>query len=110
MNNYITMTEIRARYASLNPTGHWFDKDTIKFFSCTLAEGGRITPGGEILFATSEKPPHGRRAYSVRVLRADGDIDTVGEFCGFGSWAAAERAIAEMVSVGEEAAAPAAGP
>ena len=60
---------------------HWFDEDTMRFFRTRLSGTVYQGPGG-IYFVTSEKPPHGPRAHSVRQYRpADRKIDTVGEFC-----------------------------
>lgn len=103
MGAYVSMAEIKARYAAANPGGHWFDPSTMAFFRSKLAEGGRTTAGGEVLFASSERPPEMKRQYSIRLLKASGEIVTVGGFCEFGSWFAAERAILKMVEEGESA-------
>jgi len=40
---------------------------------------------GTWVFVTSEQPPHGKRAYSVRVMDGEGEISTAGPFCEFTS-------------------------
>lgn len=61
--------------------GHWFDDNTIRFFRTRL--GACEYVGGYhartfLLFVTSEKPPHGPRAYCVRQLDlVTGEIDTL---------------------------------
>lgn len=62
-----------------NNTGHFFDSDTMRFFRSRI--GAVRIKDGIWYFVTSERPPHGSRAYSVRRMELDGDITTVGEFC-----------------------------
>ena len=69
---------------------HWFDIDTMRAFKCRLASYGYRGPGGTF-FVSSEQPPHGRRAYTVRELVGPGKIKTVGEFCSIKSRATADR-------------------
>lgn len=59
---------------------HWFDSDTMRFFGTRLS---KVYSGdGGHYFVTSEKPPHGSRAYSVRRFLPDiPTIRTIGEFC-----------------------------
>jgi hypothetical protein len=65
---------------------HWFEADTMKFFKsqvsashCYPSEAQRCT-----YFVTSEQPPDGARAWSVRKASWDrANISTVGEFCGY---------------------------
>ena len=83
---YTSMREIER--ANDRAGNHWFKPDTLRFFGSRVGEdvyGGR-------LFVTSEKPPHGARAWSIRAALDDGTIETVGEFLGYGSRAAAHRA------------------
>lgn len=55
--------------------GHFFDTDTMKFFKSRI---GAIGIKGDIwFFVTSEKPPHGDRAYCVRRMELDGTINTI---------------------------------
>lgn len=66
--------------------GHFFDTDTMRFFKSRI--GAVRIKNGIWYFITSERPPHGKRAYSVRKMELDGDIETVGEFCSMTSYQA----------------------
>lgn len=71
---------------------HWFDPDTMRYFRCRVLEEVYQGPGG-IYFVTSEKGPHGPRAYSVRQFTVNKpSIDTVGEFNGMSRAAAIRMA------------------
>ncbi len=66
----------------MNAAGsHWWDRDTMRCFGTRASE--KVYQGEDgIFFVTSEKPPHGKRAYSVRQYKPDAkSVDTVGEFC-----------------------------
>jgi hypothetical protein len=68
---------------------HWFDKETIAFFSTVL--GAYVGYG---VFITSEKPrweKDGSRRYSVRVADDGGQIHTFGGFQGYSTRATAKR-------------------
>lgn len=74
---------LETTYRNRQPSGHWFDADTMRFFrtrvsSCTQWPEGEDGPA---YFITTEKPPHGRRRSSVRVMDPDGVIETIGPFC-----------------------------
>ena len=90
------MSHIKAFYHNRNPGGYWFEPDTMRFFKTRMGSefyAGTPNPDGPfeplggdwercpMVFVTSEKPPHGPRAYSVRWLDSGGDISTVGPFC-----------------------------
>jgi hypothetical protein len=80
-------TEYRNR---TNNQGHFFDPAAMKFFRSRI---GAVRIKHEVwYFITSEKPPHGDRAYSVRKMGLDGNIKTVrsrfGEFCSMTSYQA----------------------
>lgn len=79
MHDEISMTEIQRLYKERNPDGHWFDEDTMKFFKTKLPAGG-YRKGPDTLFATSECGPTNVRKWSVRRLKENGEIETVGEF------------------------------
>jgi hypothetical protein len=84
---FSTIAEIREQNKASGY--HWFDKDTMRFFGCRIVSdviGGRY-------FLTSEQPPQGPRAYSIREAGPDGDIETVGEFCSYKSKGAARTAL-----------------
>ena len=84
------MAEIRKEYGT-GPGFHWFDPDTMRFFRTSLPRHGYRGPGGTY-FVTSEQMPRMPRLYSVRRLVGPGRIETVGEFCGYRTSAAATRA------------------
>jgi hypothetical protein len=72
--------------------GCWFEAGAKRFFGTRIESGiirGRY-------FVTSEQPPHGTRAYSVRSFDDKGDVGTVGEFCHLPSKAAAVALIGTM--------------
>lgn len=69
--------------------GCWFEPATMRFFG-TKIESGIIC--GKY-FITSEQPPRGPRAYSVRSFDDQGDVSTVGEFAHLPSKTAALFAI-----------------
>jgi hypothetical protein len=69
--------------------GCWFEPSAMRFFGTRIESGiirGRY-------FVTSEQPPHGTRAYSLRSFDDEGDVSTVGKFCSYPSRAAAVASI-----------------
>ena len=91
-----TMAEVRA--ANKRAGHHFFDRDTMQFFSSKIATAliaGRY-------FITSETPGRGEpRAYTIREVKDNGHIDTVGEFRGFGTLAQAKAAVGVLKSGGK---------
>lgn len=83
---FATMREIREANAARGDK--WFSPGAYEFFG-TVIEAGPI---GGALFITSEKGPHGPRAYSVRVAYRDGQVETAGDFMGHATKAAAIKA------------------
>ncbi len=82
---------------------HWWDKGTMRYFGCKVCPEVYQGPGG-IYFVTSEKPPSGKRAYSVRKYNPDTkDIDTIGNFCALSKLEAHQQA-AEMAGSGHDTA------
>ncbi|MHC4322695.1 MAG: DUF7447 family protein [Planctomycetota bacterium] len=79
--------EYRNRHYENKTAGHWFDPDTMRFFRSRIGKA-RKCKNGVWFFVSSEKPPHGKRKYSVRKMELDGDINTVGEFCSLTSYMA----------------------
>jgi hypothetical protein len=78
----IGIQTIENEYYKLNPTGHWFSPNTMRFFKSKLADYGYLK-GDSAFFISSEKGPFStdKRRYSVREFnRVTGDIKTVGEF------------------------------
>lgn len=95
---YRYMEDVKRRNAKLG--NHWFEPSTLRFFGSRVHDS-LYTAGDRAYFVTSEKPPHGRRAYSVRRANPDGSIDTVGEFCGFNTGRQAHARAAWIAEHGE---------
>ena len=94
----ITIQEIERRY-SPGIGRHWFEPSTMRFFKSRLAELGYEGPCG-VFFVSSEKGPHGVRAFSVRQLAGPGRINTIGEFQAYGTSKAAHRAARRCAETG----------
>lgn len=85
-----SIEELREQYLYHN-CGHWFDKDTMRFFGTRLGTFKRLSDT-LAAFITTEKNPSGERKASLRIAklthekRSDGwlnvkiDIRTFGEF------------------------------
>jgi len=67
---------------------HFFSKSTMRFFQSKIYP--KVYAGK--YFITSEKPPHGRRKYTVREANEDGSI-TSHSFGAFGTYSTAEKHI-----------------
>ena len=67
-------------YYTLNPEGHWFDTDTMRFFKCRLPDYG-YCKDDDYLFLSSECGPTDIRLYTVRKMnRTTGEIENIGPF------------------------------
>jgi hypothetical protein len=87
----MALRHIKARYLALNPGGHGFDKDTMRFFGTRVGKSC-YADNGDTLFITSEQPPSGPRGWAVRRMNCDtGDI--TGDVREFDSYAKAARAM-----------------
>ena len=88
---YNTMREIKA--ANEAAGGHWFSKDTMRFFKSIVYNPiyfGRY-------FITSERyNDRSPRLFTVRFANADGSIDTASKFQQFSTKRQAEKFIAEL--------------
>jgi hypothetical protein len=71
--------------------GCWFGRGEMRFFGTKIESG--ILRGH--YFISSEQPPHGPRAYTVRSFNDEGDVETVGDFCSHHSKADAVEALTE---------------
>ena len=58
---------------------HFFDKETMKFFSSRIYHSTAKEKYANIYFITSEKAcfNDATRVYNIRCMKADGDIDTI---------------------------------
>ncbi len=76
--------DLVADYYDLNPGGHFFDRNTMKFFSSRLGSQWYRRKDGAYVFITSERDTmattYQPRAFTVRVLDRSGWIETVGDF------------------------------
>jgi hypothetical protein len=81
---------IRAEYMDIysikrRHNGHWFDADSMRFFSSRLPQGGWKLEN-KVYFITSEQfkgmyEPDGKRLYTLRVMDYQtGSVNTVGDF------------------------------
>lgn len=101
-HTYRSVSEIRE--ANRRAGQHWFEPDTMRFFSSRVGEtvyGGRF-------FISSEVPPNGRGAYTIRVAADDGHIETVepdgdDRLCAFSTRAAAESYLRREILSGGRA-------
>lgn len=84
-------------------SGHFFDRDTMRFFgSRVMSERLYNATTTDVYFVTSEVDFYGTdRRYTVRVLRADGSIDDVGEFRQHASRNGAVRAMRHAFAASE---------
>lgn len=75
----LTLSDIRRA-----TRGHWFDADTMKFFSTTLPDGEYVwNINGRVFFISGERDTwtDQKRRYTIReYLPEKDDIVTVGEF------------------------------
>ena len=81
-----------VRTANINAGFHFFDQDTLRFFSSRVSDdlyGGRF-------FVTSERTPDGPRQYTVRMVDDNASVTTVGEFRQYPTHYAAHRAAAAL--------------
>lgn len=77
--------------------GHWFDRDTMRFFSCRLPDDNSPLIGGRY-FVSSEQNSgvYDPRLYTIREALSDGKVETIGEFQGYSTRREAERAAREL--------------
>jgi len=73
---------VETEYRNRNPRGYWFSPETMRFFRSRVSDRQHWNRKlDRYVFVSSEKPPHGPRAYTVRVMDRRGEIHTVGPFC-----------------------------
>jgi len=84
-----------------NHKGHFFDRDTMRFFKSRAHDRSYEGPGGHY-FVTSEQQPrwgggHQRRHYKVRSYDSAADrITSAGEFLGYKTARRAHRAASKL--------------
>ena len=99
----LTMREIRNRYHELRPDGHWFDKDTMRFFNTELPARGYLDIDGDIWFVTGETGPDGKKRFTLRRMQPNGSIGTFGEFQQYRERSDALAALHDHLAQGETA-------
>lgn len=81
---------------------HYFEEETMRFFSSNAYE--RVFAG--CIFVTSEKftsrHGDGPRRYSLRCIREDGSIETIGAFQGYETYYDAAQSAEEIEEIIEE--------
>jgi len=110
--NYLE-DEVRSR--SDRKGGHFFDKDSMRFFSSRISElmwqrGGSNDPSyktKDIYFITSEadrghiKHSGSARAFTIRKANADGDINAVSEFQEYSTLGEARKELKDIIEDGK---------
>lgn len=95
----VTMEMVRAANAAIGH--HFFDASSMRFFD---SRAPRSTVDGSRYFVTSERFDYSSpRLFTVRYASVSGEIDTVGEFQGYASRAAAVAAARRVIRSGEDA-------
>jgi hypothetical protein len=97
-----SMAEVR--WANQKLGHHWFDADTLRFFASRVHDdlyGGRyfVTSECDKGFGTLGSAWGGKRRYTVRMVNADGSIETVGTFGQYGSRSGAHAAASRLARV-----------
>ena len=96
--------EVRRRAEKGSP--HFFDKDTMRFFSSRISELMWKDANRNIWFITSEQDKGTTqhtgsvRAFTVRKIDEGGDINKVGDFQGHSTLSEARRAIKDIIGLG----------
>ena len=97
--------EVRRRAEKGAP--HFFDKDTMRFFSSRVSELMWKDANRNIWFITSEQDKGttqhagSTRAFTVRKIDESGDINKVGEFQGHSTLSEARQAIKDIIGLGD---------
>ncbi len=99
-NNRVSMSQVEQ--CANMCSSHWFDKESMRFFGTRLDHVAYVDGKGAAYFVTSEKRPRSTdpRAYSVRRYDGKCGIDTVGQFQGYKTKAAAKKAADAAASGG----------
>ena len=97
------MAEIKARHQATG--GHWFDPDTLRFFSSRFSRTVYPVDGGALFISSEQNRPvlistgwtqGGPRLYSIRFCSDEGKIETIGTFQRYGSLVAARHAAKQL--------------
>ena len=102
--NYLE-DEIKRRAKKGSP--HFFDKDTMRFFSSRLSELMWKDANRNIWFITSEadsspyKHSGSRRGFTIRIIDENGDIEKAGEFQEYATLNGARKRIKDIIGKGD---------
>lgn len=86
-----TMAQIKSDHIAIG--GHWFDKESMRFFNSRVYGPFAQTPEGD-LFVSSERCEGGWTEYTVRIALPSGEINNASEFRRYETLADARSAIA----------------
>ena len=86
---FLTINDIQEQMRAAG--SHWWDPQTMRFFGTRVC--GDVYQGdGGVYFVTSERPPSGKREYTVRGYNPESrQVNTIGQVCGYATKAAAIR-------------------
>lgn len=102
MNQFISSGKYIVNNIKSRHKGHFFDPDTMRFFSSRISELCWIK-NDDIYFITSEadkshiKHQGSIRAYTIRKCSINGDINTIGKFQGHDTLYQARKGIKEII-------------
>lgn len=95
--HYKSISELKRLHA-----GHFFDRDTIRFFDSVIYPNVRTGYDGWY-FITSEKFDTGwPRLFTIRKIDENGKIDTVGKFQGYQTFEDALKSASEFAKAERE--------
>lgn len=94
----VSIDDVKETYNS-KTMGHWFSKDTMRFFKSRLSETAYLC-NDHYYFISSEKSGYDSpRRYSVRSMDNDCNISTIGEFQEFATLREARSDLARYIGV-----------
>lgn len=74
----LTSTDLKAKYYRLNPKGHFFDKETMRFFKSRIEA---VLQDDYFITSESRSFRDDTRVYTVRQLMGENDhVREIGEF------------------------------
>ena len=95
--------DIKMIYGNRKPEGHFFDKDTMRFFDSRLSGSG-YKLNGIVYFITSEQQHESQefggtrpRKYTIRVMNKEGNINDIGGFQKYQDSASAKRELSKIL-------------
>ena len=92
----VPFSAVRAAHSERIPGGKWFSHGAMEFFGTKLPKSA-VQVGEQFVFITSELDFDRCRRFNVRVMNAQGGIDTQSDFCSIETSEAAELALLQVV-------------